>query len=260
METRRKSVEGEVTASFFARNISNLIPNPWQAYRIAEEVMPKGEPVSKKLYADRMDIVHGLREDIKEQVETESKRLFQKKVGTGEISFHLDATQSAWKMPQKRRILVPLTNGPKYLVHTTSEPLQFSLFENYLASEFNSLEKNVALYLDAQEALKWWHRIAARREYRLQGWKKHGVFPDFVACLKKDGTLAIIETKGAHLGRNDDTEYKEKLFEILEKSANRSDVGKMTVIEEGRRIFLRILMENSWKQEIAEITRDATRL
>ena len=138
-------------------------------------------------------------------------------------------------------------------MHKTGEPLQLSLFKNYLESEFNALEKKDALYLDEQEALKWWHRIAARRECRLQGWRKHGVFPDFVVLSRENGTLVLLETKGEHLEGNKDTVYKKKLFEILERSARCRDVGEMTAMEEGGRASLRILMGKSWKDELKKI-------
>lgn len=94
------------------------------------------------------------------------------------------------------------------------------LFNPVYEGEFNTLEKDFALYIDGQSAVKWWHRIAVKQDYFLQGWRRGRVYPDFLACVQRlagsPKRLIIFETKGIHLSGNPDTQYKEKLFEMLE--------------------------------------------
>ena len=81
----------------------------------------------------------------------------------------------------------------------------------------NHIINNTAIYLEQSNALHWWHRIAARQDYALQGWRRHRVYPDFLAYRGDTNRLMIVELKGTHLKGNTDTEYKENLLERLEK-------------------------------------------
>ena len=62
------------------------------------------------------------------------------------------------------------------------------LFERLYKKNLNGYEELVALKLDGNEAIHWWHRIASRGPWGLQGWRKHQVYPDFLICLKSDET------------------------------------------------------------------------
>ena len=92
------------------------------------------------------------------------------------------------------------------------------------------MERSFARYLDADEAIRWWHKVAARRphEYYVRGWKSDKIWPDFIAMAgRQDGKecVLIYETKGKHLD-NSDTEYKKKVLEKLEDAFN---CGMVTV-------------------------------
>jgi len=136
------------------------------------------------------------------------------------------------------------------------EPLERALFEKVYQKEFNELEKNTAWYLDEQECVYWWHRIAVNQQsYSLQGWQRNRVFPDLLACLQDDGNgkyrFAVLETKGEHLKGNDDTEYKRKLFELLTRYVETATkAGQLDLDDESGKASFTMLMENSWKQDL----------
>jgi type III restriction enzyme len=104
----------------------------------------------------------------------------------------------------------------------------------------------------------WWHRIAVnQRAYSLQGWQRHRVYPDFLACLHvtEEGKFhfTVLETKGEHLKGNDDTEYKRKLFELLAgHAATALRAGEMELITEPQSITFTILMQNTLKEDLAK--------
>jgi type III restriction enzyme len=83
----------------------------------------------------------------------------------------------------------------------------------------NADETKVAVYLDAESAIKWWHRNGTDRgSYALRGWRRGNVYPDFVfAALKGDAGERVVamESKGDQLAGNLDTEYKRQLLETL---------------------------------------------
>lgn len=57
-------------------------------------------------------------------------------------------------------------------------------------------------------------------------------YPDFLACLQEQDNgsrqIMVTETKGMHLKANDDTAYKQQLFDLLaEHYAHSVEAGKM---------------------------------
>ncbi|MEN3262561.1 hypothetical protein AAH678_28375 [Sodalis endosymbiont of Spalangia cameroni] len=63
--------------------------------------------------------------------------------------------------------------------------------------------------------------------------------------------FSVLETKGEHLKGNDDTEYKRHLFELLTKHVKTAvDAGELTLEAASGGMSFRMLMENSWSQEI----------
>ena len=220
--------------------------------RMAQEIMPalrkQGSP--RDIYNNRMNAIHQMRNDIKGQKDYHAKELFQKKLHKKEIIFDLDATNCGWEIPEKMRMRS--FGEARYLTRQTNEQLAFSVFENYEERDFNEFERKVARYLDEAKAIDWWHRVAVRQEYGLQGWRRHLIYPDFVAFISKDkDNHIILETKGAHLKGNDDTNYKKALFDVLEK--NVLDIGRVKISSGNDVMTLRIIFEGDWKENLEEI-------
>ena len=112
--------------------------------------------------------------------------------------------------------------------------------------------------LDESQCVHWWHRIAVnQRSYGLQGWQRHRVYPDLLACVHgaEDGKFrfTVLETKGDHLKGNDDTEYKRKLFELLTNYADvTAAVGQLELEDKDEPIRFQMLMEADWKSSVSE--------
>lgn len=108
--------------------------------------------------------------------------------------------------------------------------LERSLFLPVYASDLNDDEKQVAVYLDAEAVIKWWHRNGTDKgSYALRGWRRGNVYPDFVfAALRDDASerLVAIESKGDQLAGNLDTEYKRELLETLTKAYGKNAAVK----------------------------------
>jgi type III restriction enzyme len=121
---------------------------------------------------------------------------------------------------------------------------------------FNGLEKEVALYIDGVKAVRWWHRVAVQTDWYLDGWKKKRVFPDFLIALDETGEkppkMVAVETKGLYL-QNDDTDYKWKLFETLERYGS-DDVpageGELALGDKLSPMRFRLVLDGDWKSQI----------
>ena len=254
----------DIDYSFMIKRLCNFIPNPWSAGKIFDETIRalKAKNISdQKIYLNRSYLLGSMEEDIQEQIEKLSEKIFTDKLKEGSLCFKIFKHQIHinWTMGQELDFIV--STNDKVFRKKDERDFQISLFDTAYQSHYNELEKQVAWYLDEQSAVKWWHRMVAKQDYHLQGWQKRKVYPDFLAFISPDNKikkLSVLETKGDHLKGNEDTKYKRKLFEVLEKQAlNESvSVGDMEVVsEQEQTMIFKILMEKTWKEDLGEITR-----
>lgn len=199
-----------------------------------------------------------MKQDLKAQVLSESEVLFKDKLDAGEITLRLLASENDnlnWELA--RTLEVTVSEDDQILRRKDGSELEKSLYEKVYQSGLNNLERETAWYLDKAETVYWWHRIAVhQREYSLQGWQKQKVYPDLLVCVEEPsaGTyrFSVLETKGEHLKGNDDTEYKRRLFELLTEHVKTAvTAGELTLEAAAGGMTFKMLMENSWTQEIA---------
>ncbi len=245
-----------LTLDYFVRRLTGVVPNPWQAARIAGAFIQshrrKGHD-DAKLLKNRIFLLDVLRRNAKKAVDDNAERVFRNKIRQNEIRFHL-VTDEKLNYEFHKTLEITVAEGETPLSqHGT--PVQRSLFEDAFESRFNPLEKDFALYLEESDAIYWWHRIAARQAYSLQGWRRYRVYPDFVAYRKGNGKLYILETKGDQLSKNPDTTYKKKLLSTLEETYKDAlDRGTMKV-EEPDAVF-RMMFKNNWKEGMNALVSD----
>jgi len=257
-------VEKRVSISDFAHRLSDIVPNLWQAARIAHEMSKRlisdGE-TEEDIYDRRSYLAHVLREHVKSEVENQAEQVFRRKLEHGEIRFDLETQELNYRMVDKYEIQVSPDNDRPLL--NNFEPVQLSLFEPVFEKQFDSeLEKQFAYYLDEERVLRWWYRVAARQrgEYYLQGWKRGRIYPDFVAMTNEVNGLTrvlIFDTKGQHLSGNLDTEYKRKVLETLEGAFNAA--GTMVVRDSSnwKGIFQLVFNEQDCLEITARLNDDA---
>lgn len=217
----------EITLSWVTRQLTDLVPNAWQAARIADDLIEslRGMGLNETdIYAQRRDQMIRLREGVADEIERQAEQVFTSKLKAGDIRFDLEASEPNYRM-QKEFTLPVAAND--HSLQRLGKPVQNSLFEPVFEKQFDTgLERDFAFYVDQHEAIQWWHRVAVRQqhEYYLRGWNQDRIWPDFVAMSSNgDGKprLLVVETKGGHLEGNPDTEYKTKVFATLEASLNR---------------------------------------
>lgn len=147
-----------------------------------------------------------------------AETLFRNDVKTGRIQFRLRLDGNNWSMPEY--VLSTEPNGSPHLTRADGGALKRSLFSPIYRNELNGEEQNVAVHLDGDAAVKWWHRNVARANYGLQGWKRGRIYPDFIFATGWDagsGRIVVLETKGDHL-QNPDTDYKRDVLDFLTQS------------------------------------------
>lgn len=253
--------EEGMDAPFLVRQLLDVVPNPWQGMRLLEETLDalraKGV-TDEQIYVNRLDLVQHMKADLRAQVNAMAEQLFREKLDSGDIALRLVSSHDPalnWKIAETLEVTV--ADIDPVLRRKNGEPLEKSLFEKVYQKEFNELEKNTAWYLDESQCIYWWHRIAVNQgSYGLQGWQRHRVYPDLLACVHgvAEGKFrfSVLETKGDHLKGNDDTEYKRKLFDLLTRYAEMtSTVGQLELEDDGEPIRFNMLLEQDWHQSLS---------
>ena len=260
----QESAAHNLEIAFFVRRLGDVLPNPWHAARIVKATLAdyREEGIDEEtLYTHRLYLSEYLKRRLHDRIDKLAETVFREKLEAGKIQFNLQAG-GALNYEMEKTLVVSLTPEAKPMTHPHGDPLQQNLFEKVFEAEFNNLETDFALYLDKQSAIQWWHRIAAKQGYFLQGWRRDRVYPDFIACLQRNQTgpqrLCLFETKGQHLEGNSDTTYKQKLIKTLETAyRNATQHGTMNVTAPNNNTMsFRMLFEDSWRETVNETIAD----
>ena len=260
----QESAAHNLEIAFFVRRLGDVLPNPWHAARIVKATLAdyREEGIDEEtLYTHRLYLSEYLKRRLHDRIDKLAETVFREKLEAGKIQFNLQAG-GALNYEMEKTLVVSLTPEAKPMTHPHGDPLQQNLFEKVFEAEFNNLETDFALYLDKQSAIQWWHRIAAKQGYFLQGWRRDRVYPDFIACLQRNQTgpqrLCLFETKGQHLEGNSDTTYKQKLIKTLETAyRNATQHGTMNVTAPNNNTMsFRMLFEDSWRETVNETITD----
>ena len=199
-------------------------------------------------------IVEELRKGLIAARDMRAEALFKKEVLAGRIQFRLRLDGRDWRMPFEIDTTEPI--NARQLVGETGGPLKKSLFSPVYFNELNSDERDVAVYLDGEAALTWWHRNVARTQYGIQGWKKGKIYPDFVFAVQTEGAanrIAVLETKGDHLD-NLDTAYKRDVMAFLTDNFSWDDgarAGELEVLrKDGETVHCALILMSEWKTKL----------
>jgi type III restriction enzyme len=218
----RNSTDAGVDPVFATRQMLEMIPNPWIAHDIVKDVIAT---LTRKngLVQVAENFVFIVQELVK-RADAERNRLAQEVftdlVSAKKLRFLLLKDEAGYRLPDK----IKMRKGTRKLTREDNSPLQMSLFEQVAEDGLNSEEQSVAWYFEKQGQLLWWYRNLSRQDYRLQGWRRNGIYPDFIvsrtsAADKTDfDKVFVVESKGIHL-KNEDSDYKKQVFKLCNKLA-----------------------------------------
>ena len=160
-----------------------------------------------------------------------------------------DLTRHDKWLPDK----IKMRKGTRKLTREDNSPLQMSLFEQVAEDGLNSEEQSVAWYFEKQAQLLWWYRNLSRQDYRLQGWRKNGIYPDFIVSRTStaDKTdfdkVFVVESKGIHL-KNDDTDYKKQVFKLCNKLAEEKSWTELGLEFPERKMVFELVYGDEWQK------------
>jgi len=246
----------EINKVFMARQILDIVPNPWIAFDIGKKVLEMLlKKHDEKTVADNLVfIIEELRKHLEKERDRLAERIFRELIGKKVLWFFLLSDKGGYKLPTH----IKVKRNSKPLWRNDYTPVQRSLFDFVPEEEFNELEKSVALYLDEQERLLWWYRNLSKQDYYVQGWKKYKIYPDFIFSDVNEqnrddyNKVFVVETKSLHL-KNEDTDYKKNVFDFCNKLGHQKDWQELNLEFGTNRIEFQVIFEDEWKAKINEI-------
>ena len=240
------------------RMISDMVPNPFVGWEIVDKLLSalKARGFDEAKLGGLASLIAGeLRKGLDTERTVRAEALFKEEVKGGRIQFRLRLDGRNWRMPFVTETMEP--ENARQLVSTTGGPLEKSLFAPMYENELNQDERDVAIYLDSEDALSWWHRNVARTQYGIQAWKKAKIYPDFIFAVRGKG-VTVLETKGDHLD-NLDTAYKREVLSFLSDNFGWNDctpAGELELIQSnGETVQGTLILMSEWRTKLPEYLR-----
>jgi type III restriction enzyme len=154
---------------YAVRTVVDLVPNPWVAREVVGNLlsglMERGFDADEIARTGR-HIIDELRRWLEQRRDELAEAKFRAAVAAGEVQFRLRVDGRNLKMPATDETAA--THGARQLLGKDGGPLARSLFAPMYEIDFNTDERDVAVYLDGEQALRCWHRNVAREQYSLQ--------------------------------------------------------------------------------------------
>ncbi|MEQ8666972.1 MAG: DEAD/DEAH box helicase family protein [Rhodospirillales bacterium] len=204
-------------------------------------------------------IVEELRKGLDAERAARAEALFKADVAAGRIQFRLRLDGRNWRMPIETETTQP--EGADQLPGRDGAPLKKSLFSPVFRDDLNKSERDVAVYLDGEKALSWWHQNVARSQYGIQGWRKAKIYPDFIFAVEGEGNaerITVLETKGDQLD-NLDTAYKREVLSYLSANFawdNQVPAGELELVQNnGETVQGTLILMSEWETKLPEYLR-----
>lgn len=241
------------------RAISDLVPNAWQAREIVAQLLDAlteaGVDVSKLGERSGL-IIDELRQYLQLKLDQMAETVFRDEIKSGRVQFNLRTDGRNYRVPDEFEAM--LAKPLRHLSRDDGNVVERSLFVPATEDGLNGLERDVACYVDGKSATTWWFRNVARSQYGLQGWRKHKVYPDLIASVRREGgvdRMLVLETKGQYLD-NKDSAYKKALLDMLTGAYGGVQVvGELELdLGDDFAMHCELVLEDDWKVRLGALT------
>jgi type III restriction enzyme len=257
-ETGRLETKGtlEIDEAFLARQLDDVIPNPWIAFELGKKAL---QLLSKKydketIAANFVFVIEELKKIFEIEKNKMAEQVFRKLLDKKKLCFFLIQEKGHHLLPSHIKV-----KSNKQLVRSDNSSIQQSLFDYVPEEDFNDTEKTVAIYLDEQEQLLWWYRNRVRKDFHIQGWQRNKIYPDFIAAKQSKSKVDdydkvyVLETKGVHLKANDDTKYKQNVFALCNELGAKKAWTELFDEFPDRDFEFQVVFEDEWQNDINKI-------
>ena len=252
--------ELKIDYAYASAHLLDTVPNPWVGYEFVERVFTKLLAKSKgeeRLVANNLVFIL---EELHKCLEAERDRLAQEvfnrlltedKMRFMVVMHDLGVNRLPKEMEiQKNTIRATRLDGNQFMLN---------LFDPVPVDTLNSLEHEVASFLDGQSKLYFWYRNIVHRGYFVQGWQKSRIYADFIFTTKDAGNgkkdyrkVFVLETKGRHL-KNENTNYKQSVFALCNEHAKRKTWNELVPAMREKEITYEIVLQDEWERRLNKL-------
>lgn len=254
----------ELDYAFVAGHIIDVMPNPWRGYELAKRAF---EALLKKNPRERVaDNFVFIVEELRKRLEAERDRLaeevFRSLLKQDDMRFILVGDDLGLEHGTPNRLPKTITRaaGERKATRVGGDQFELDLFGFVPGGEMNELEQRVATYLDEQEdLLLFWYRNRSRRDYAVQGWKRGRIYADFIFAARAEDSpeeferVFVVETKGMHLKKFSDTDYKRSVFGICNEHARKQGWSEFVPKMSGSIMRFEVVDEEEWQKRVSQM-------
>lgn len=248
--------EVKIDYAYAAAHLLDTVPNPWIGYEFVEKAfgrLLKRHTGKEKLVANNLVFIL---EELHKQLEEERDRLAQK-------VFHRLLEEDVMRFMVVLRDL-GVNRLPREAKKTTvratrldGDQFVLNLFEAVDADWLNSMEREVASFLEEQGRLYFWYRNIPRKDYYVQGWQRSRIYADFIFTMRDgdDGgyrKVFVLETKGRHLD-NPESDYKKSVFALCNEHAQKRTWNELAPAMRGKEIRYEVVFQDEWQRRLTEM-------
>ncbi len=244
--------------AYAAAHLLDVVPNPWIGYefvaRVFGEILRRHRGRERVVANNFVFILEELRKRLESERDRLAERAFNRLLDEDAMRFMVVAHDLGMnRLP--RKLSVP-SSVPK-ATRMDGSQFELNLFDPVPADSLNSLEREVASFLDEQRALYFWYRNMPRSGYYVQGWQRSRIFADFIFATH-DGDRSqlrkvfVVETKGMHL-KNENTAYKHSVFTLCNQRAKRKTWSQLVPAMRGKEITFEVLFQDEWEKRLNEM-------
>lgn len=246
--------------AFAAAHLLDTVPNPWIGYEFVERVFTNilnRHKAKEKLVANNFVFIL---EELRKRLEHERDRLaqeaFNRLLDQDKMRFMVVLRDLDTNM---NRVPKEIETHPPIATRLDGNQFTLNLFDPVPLDSLNSLEHEVASFLDQQSKLYFWYRNVPLRGYYVQGWQKPRIYADFIFTTQDDDKpgkdyrkVFVLETKGKHL-KNTDTAYKKSVFALCNEHAKRKTWNELVPAMRGKDITYEVVFQDEWEKRLNEL-------
>ncbi len=259
------SMDGELDYYFAANHLLDVMPNPWRGHGLARRVFGAllVQHPRERVVGNYVFILEEMRKRLESERDRLARRVFGEALDAGTMRFMVVTDELRFNRPPGS---VESRKDAKQANRNDGAPFMRSLFERTSEDEMNSLETSVATYLDRQEQLFFWYRNRSRKDYFVQGWKRGRIYADFVFTLSADEPAGqdpfhqvfVMETKGMHLKKTEDTAYKRSVFDLCSEQARKTEWSDFVPAMQGKVMRFEVVDEDEWQRRLNSMLSSST--
>ena len=168
--------------AYAAAHLLDTVPNPWVGYEFVERtftgLLTQYKGKEKVVANNLVFILEELRKRLEQERDRLAEEVFNNLLAEDKMRFMvvLHDLKGMNRPPEKVDIQKPFVKATRL----DGNQFMLNLYEPMTADSLNSLEHEVASFLDEQSRLYFWYRNIPHHGYYVQGWQKSRIYADFI--------------------------------------------------------------------------------